>query len=106
MLRQIRDYQRTTQSTVLLVSHSMEDVAGFTDKLLVMSKAKLYCYDDTPVVFRKADELKNMGLRIPQISSVMSVLRSRGVVLPQDIYTVSQAKDAMLALLRKEERPC
>ena len=106
MLRQIREYQQTTQSTVLLVSHSMEDVAGFTEKLLVMSKAKLYCYDDTPAVFRRAEELQQMGLRIPQISSVMGRLRSRGVALPQDIYTVDQAKEAMLSLLRKGERTC
>ncbi|MCR4644987.1 MAG: energy-coupling factor transporter ATPase [Oscillospiraceae bacterium] len=106
MLRQIRDYQKTTQSTVLLVSHSMEDVAGFTEKLLVMSKAKLYCYDDTPAVFRRADELKEMGLRVPQISSVMGALRSKGVELPQDIYTVEQARDAMLSLLRKGEGTC
>ena len=106
MLRQIREYQQTTQSTVLLVSHSMEDVAGFTEKLLVMSHAKLFCYDDTPAVFRRAEELREMGLRIPQISSVMGELRSRGVVLPQDIYTVAQAKEAMLTLLRKGERAC
>ena len=106
MLRQIRDYQKKTQSTVLLVSHSMEDVAEFTDKLLVMSKAKLFCYDDTPTVFRRAEELKNIGLRIPQIASVMAMLRSRGYKLPQDLYTVEQAKSAVLALLRKEAAGC
>ena len=102
MLQQIRDYQRTTKSTVLLVSHSMEDVADFTDKLLVMSKAKLFCYDDTPKVFRRAEELRELGLRVPQIASVMGELRRRGYELPLDLYTVESARDALLALLKKE----
>ena len=101
MLRQIRDYQKKSQSTVFLVSHSMEDVAEFTDKLLVMSKGKLFCYDDTPVVFRRAQELRSLGLRVPQIASVMGKLREKGYALPQDIYTVEQARDALLALLGK-----
>ena len=64
LLRQICDYQKKTQSTVLLVSHSMEDVAEYTQKLLVMNKSKLFCYDDTPAVFRRTEELSAMGLRI------------------------------------------
>ena len=101
MLRQIRDYQKKSQSTVLLVSHSMEDVAEFTDKLLVMSQGKLFCYDDTPKVFRRAEELQGLGLRVPQIASVMGELRKRGYDLPLDLYTVEQAKTALLDLLRK-----
>lgn len=106
MLRQIRDYQRRTQSTILLVSHSMEDVAEFTEKLLVMNHAKLYCYEDTANVFCRADELKEMGLRIPQVASVMSELRRRGAALPEDLYTVSQAREALLRLLGKEYTAC
>lgn len=106
MLQQIRDYQKKTQSTVLLVSHSMEDVAEFTQKLLVMSKAKLFCYDDTAAVFRRSAELREMGLRVPQIASVMEKLRSRGFALPEDLYTVEQARDAMLHLLQKGGSTC
>lgn len=101
MLRQIRDYQKQSQSTVLLVSHSMEDVAEFTDKLLVMSKARLFCYDDTANVFRRAEELRSLGLRVPQIASVMDRLRARGYAIPQDLYTVEAARDALLAMLGK-----
>ena len=106
MLRQIQDYQKKSQSTVLLVSHSMEDVAQFTEKLLVMSQAKLYCYEDTYQVFRRSDELKQLGLRVPQIASVMQSLRKKGYALPQDLYTVESARDALLTLLRKENAPC
>lgn len=106
MLRQIQDYQKKSQSTVLLVSHSMEDVAQFTEKLLVMSQGKLFCYEDTNQVFRRSDELKQLGLRVPQIASVMQSLRKKGYDLPQDLYTVESARDALLKLLRKENASC
>ena len=106
MLSQIRDYQKKSQSTVLLVSHSMEDVAEFTQKLLVMSRAKLFCYEDTYKVFRRADELKQLGLRVPQIASVMTELRKKGYDLPEDLYTVEKAKEAVLTLLRKGAASC
>jgi energy-coupling factor transport system ATP-binding protein len=77
-------------------------VAEFTEKLLVMSKSKLFCFDDTPKVFRRAEELSALGLRVPQIASVMGELRKRGIDLPQDLYTVEAARDAILGLLRKE----
>ncbi len=101
LLRQICDYQKRTKSTVLLVSHSMEDVAEYTEKLLVMNESKLFCYDDTAAVFRRTEELQSMGLRIPQIASVMLELRRKGYDLPEDIYTVEQARDAVLALMQK-----
>ncbi len=106
MLRQIREYQQKTQSTVLLVSHSMEDVAEFTDKLLVMNKGRLFCYDDTPKVFRRAQELRGLGLRVPQIASVMDALRERGFDLPLDLYTVAQACEALLTLLKRGDAAC
>ncbi len=106
MLRQIRDYQKQTKSTVLLVSHSMEDVAEYTEKLLVMDRGRLFCYEDTAAVFRKVEALQEMGLRIPQIASLMLALRQRGCDLPEDIYTVPQAKDALVQLLRKGAVSC
>ncbi|MBQ8928031.1 MAG: energy-coupling factor transporter ATPase [Oscillospiraceae bacterium] len=106
MLRQIRDYQRRTGSTVLLVSHSMEDVAEFTEKLLVMSRSKLYCYEDTALVFRRAQALSEMGLRVPQIASVMGELRRRGYPIPEDVYTVAQAKAAVLSCLKGGSEAC
>ncbi len=107
LLRQICDYQKKSQSTVLLVSHSMEDVAEYTQKLLVMNQSKLFCYDDTPAVFRRVEEICSMGLRIPQIASVMLKLRQMGYDLPEDIFTVEQARDALLQLLQKGGKlPC
>lgn len=106
MLRQIRDYQKRTKSTVLLVSHSMEDVAEFTEKLLVMDRGRLYCYEDTALVFRQTRALREMGLQVPQIAGVMEQLRRRGIRLPEDIYTVEQAKEALLPLLKEGGASC
>ncbi len=106
MLHQIQDYQKKTQSTVLLVSHSMEDVAAFTKKLLVMNQGKLFCYEETEKVFRRTEELKALGLRVPQIASVMQALRKKGYDLPEDLYTVEKARDAVFTLLRKEAASC
>ncbi len=106
LLRQICDYQKKTKSTVMLVSHSMEDVAEYTDKLLVMNQAKLFCYDDTPAVFRRTEELSAMGLRVPQITAVMHTLRRKGYDLPEDIFTAAQARDAILQLLGKGGASC
>ena len=106
MLKQIQNYQKQSKSTVLFVSHSMEDVAEFTEKLLVMSHGKLFCYEDTNLVFRKAEELQALGLKVPQIASVMQMLRKKGYDLPEDLYTVEQAKVAILELLRKGDISC
>ncbi|MDE6777319.1 MAG: energy-coupling factor transporter ATPase [Oscillospiraceae bacterium] len=106
MLKQIQNYQKQSKSTVLLVSHSMEDVAEFTEKLLVMNHGKLFCYEDTNLVFRKAEELQALGLKVPQIASVMQMLRKKGYDLPEDLYTVEQAKLAILELLRKGDISC
>ena len=106
MLKQIQNYQKQSKSTVLFVSPSMEDVAEFTEKLLVMSHGKLFCYEDTNLVFRKAEELQALGLKVPQIASVMQMLRKKGYDLPEDLYTVEQAKVAILELLRKGDISC
>ncbi len=106
MLEQIRDYQRRTQSTVLLVSHSMEDVAIYTQKLLVMNQGELFAYEDTRTVFRKVEALQSMGLRIPQISQVCLALRKKGYPIPEDIYTVEGARQALRELLHKGGDVC
>lgn len=99
----IKEYQQEKKNTVLLVSHSMEDVAKFASKILVMNKSKLFCYDDAAAVFRRADEIEKMGLSVPQITRVFGRLRSMGYDLPKDIYTVEQAKKAVLDIIRSKK---
>ena len=91
ILGQIKHYHEETGSTVLLVSHSMEDVARFAQKILVMNKGEVFCYDTPPAVFARADEIAAIGLSVPQITKVFSILRSRGIDIRGDVYTIEFA---------------
>lgn len=91
ILGQIKHYHDETGSTVLLVSHSMEDVARFAQKILVMNKGEVFCYDTPPAVFARADEIAAIGLSVPQITKVFSMLRSRGIDIRGDVYTIEFA---------------
>lgn len=91
ILGQIKHYHEETGSTVLLVSHSMEDVAKFAQKILVMNKGEVFCYDTPPAVFARADEIAAIGLSVPQITKVFSMLRSRGIDIRGDVYTIEFA---------------
>lgn len=101
ILGEIREYHEEKKNTVLLVSHSMEDVAKYASKILVMNKSKLFCYDDTKMVFRRAEEIAAMGLAVPQITRVVNALKARGIDLGEDIYTVEAAKEAVLSYIGK-----
>ena len=79
----------------------MEDVAKFADKILVMNKAQLFCYDDTPTVFKRADELANMGLAVPQITRVFNRLKQSGIDIRTDVYTTEFARKTILEYLEK-----
>lgn len=87
--------------TVILVSHSMEDVARYVDRLVVMNRGEK-AFDGTPrEVFRHYKELEAMGLAAPQITYVVQALKSRGIPIDEDITTVEEARDAILALRKK-----
>lgn len=101
ILGQIKEYHRQKKSTVLLVSHSMEDVAKFADKILVMNKAKVFCYEDTPEVFKRAEELTEIGLAVPQITRVFNRLKQSGIDIRTDVYTTEFAKKTILEYLEK-----
>lgn len=88
----IRDYHQETGNTVLLVSHSMEDIAKNVSKILVMNESKVFCYDETVKVFHRADELTAMGLAVPQITRVINRLKAMGIDIKDDVYTVGYAK--------------
>ena len=104
LLSQIVRYHKERQNTVLLVSHSMEDIARVADRIVVMNKSKLVMFDETQKVFARGDELEKIGLRIPQITKIMSQLRKRGVDVPEGILTVDSAVDYLLPLIKKESR--
>ncbi len=91
ILEQIKEYHHQTKSTVLLVSHSMEDVAKFATKILVMNHAEVFCYDTPPEVFKRAEELAKIGLSVPQITQVFLKLREKGIDIRSDVYTTEFA---------------
>ena len=90
ILRNIEAYRQAKNAAILMVSHSMDDVARLTDRLLVMCDSRL-AMDDTPkAVFARAEELVEMGLSIPHITQVFLQLRKRGLDV-EPVYTVDQA---------------
>ena len=103
ILEHIKAYHQRTKNTILIVSHSMEDIATFADKILVMNKAKLFCYDDTVNVFARADEISEIGLDVPQITKVFGELKRRGLDFGKEVYTVGYARDLLLRSLKERE---
>lgn len=97
----IKEYHRKTGNTVMIVSHSMEDIARYTKKILVMNKSELFCYDTVENVFRRSEEIEKMGLDVPQITKVFNELKKRGINTDEEVYTVSYAKEIILKLLRE-----
>ncbi|MDD4547088.1 MAG: energy-coupling factor transporter ATPase, partial [Oscillospiraceae bacterium] len=78
VLEQIHNYQAENNATVLLVSHSMEDIARSTKKVLVMNKGKIVMFDETNAVFSRAAELEAMGLAVPSVTRIFMRLREQG----------------------------
>lgn len=103
ILREIRRYHKETGRTVLLVSHSMEDMANCAEKILVMNAGKVFCYDTVENVFRQAKALQGIGLAVPQITRVCMQLREQGIPLSDDIYTVEAAYQQILQLYRQQK---
>lgn len=100
ILEQIAQLQKRQHITVILVSHSMEDVAQFANRLLVIEKGKIVL-DDTPrAVFQHTKQLEKIGLAVPQITRLMQQLSSLGYPLPEDVITVREAKEAIIKMLR------
>ena len=96
ILSHIRQYHERTKNTIMIVSHSMEDIAGFADKILVMNKAKLFCFDETEKVFSRAEEIADIGLDVPQVTRVFLELKRQGLDFGKDVYTVGYARDLLL----------
>lgn len=102
LLSQIVQYHKERKNTVILVSHSMEDIARVADKIIVMNKSNLVMFDKTKEVFSKGRELEKIGLRVPQITKIMLGLREKGFNVPEGILTVDEAMDCISSLLDKE----
>ena len=104
VLKNIADYQRDTQSTVILVTHSMAEIARIAERLIVFSEGRV-AMDGTPgEIFERGPELSAMGLSVPEVTRIAARLRELGVEVPGGIYTMEQLRNAILRL--KGEGEC
>ena len=101
ILSRIRDYHKETKSTVLLVSHSMEDISRNANSILVMNKGRCAMHGSVPEVFDRASELVEMGLDVPYITKVFISLQEKGYPVSRNVYTVEQDKAELMRLLQK-----
>lgn len=102
LLSQIVQYHKKRKNTILLVSHSMEDIARVADRIIVMNKSHLVMFDKTREVFSHGRDLEKIGLRVPQITKIMLELKEKGYDVPDGILTVDEAFSAVSSLLKKE----
>ena len=100
ILAEIHRLYKEENITVILISHSMEDVARLADRLVVMDNGKVIMDDETRKVFQQAQELKRIGLNIPQVTDFMNSFRGKGNNIRTDIYTVEEAFLEMKNYLR------
>lgn len=97
----IEQYRKNTGSTVIVVSHSMEDVAESADKVLVMNKGKVEYFASVDEVFSNAEHLVEIGLNVPEITKVFLTLKKQGYDVRTDIYSVNEAKAELLRLFKE-----
>ena len=97
----IEQYRKNTGSTVIVVSHSMEDVAESADKVLVMNKGRVEYFASVDEVFSNAERLVEIGLNVPEITKVLLALKKQGYDVRTDIYSVNEAKAELLRLFKE-----
>ncbi len=102
MIRGLHDQDGTT---VVMVSHSMDDVAALATRLVVMSRGELVATGAPRDIFRQVTMMESIGLGVPEAAKLCALLRARGVPLPDDLYTIDEVRDHLLRLW-KGEAPC
>lgn len=98
ILKSLRSYRDETGAAVLIVSHSMEDMAKTADKLLVMNRGKVEMFDSVRNVFKNSKRLSEIGLDIPEVTKIASRLIAQGIDVPSDVLTVKELADAVAKL--------
>lgn len=96
ILSLVRTYRDQTGSTVIFVSHSMEDVAKTADKVLVLNHSHVAMFGTVSEVYSRTDELEEMGLTVPQITKIFRALHDRGFDVSPSVFTVSQGADELM----------
>lgn len=100
LLMRLKRLHKEKGTTIILVSHSMEDIADTVDKVMVMSKGELVAFGTVNEVFSKSQLLTSIGLDTPQICSVIDFLKSEGYDVPDDVYSVEKAADVICSIIK------
>lgn len=98
LIKLIKDYREQTGSAVVVVSHSMEDIASLADKVIVMNNSRIEMQGTVDEVYSRGEELRSIGLNIPEITEIFLRLRARGFDVPANVYTVEQGAAILKAL--------
>lgn len=104
LLSRIADYHKNKKNTVILVSHSMEDIAKIADRILVMSQGQNVMFDSTRNVFSKGKELEKIGLRVPQITKIMMLLKEKGIQTDTSVITVEEGLRNIVSILSDNKK--
>jgi len=98
VMKIIKDYRDAYNATVIIISHSMEDMAILADKLLVMNKGSLFMFDTTEKVFSRKEDLRSIGLNVPIVTRVFSILKEKGLPVNDNVFTVESAVEQLKTL--------
>ncbi len=101
LINLIKDYRKQTGSTVIIVSHSMEDIAEMADRVIVMNNSCVAMQGSVDEVYSRGDELRAMGLNVPEITEIFAKLRAKGLDVPANVYTVEQGAAILRKLLER-----
>ncbi len=101
LINLIKNYRNQTGSTVIIVSHSMEDIAEMADRVIVMNKSSVAMQGTVDEVYSRGDELRSMGLNVPEITEIFSKLRAKGIDVPSNVYTVEQGAEILRNLMER-----
>ena len=101
LINLIKNYRNQTGSTVVIVSHSMEDIAEMADRVIVMNKSSVAMQGSVDEVYSRGDELRLMGLNVPEITEIFAKLREKGIDVPANVYTVEQGAEILRNLMER-----
>ena len=101
LIEMINNYREKTGSTVVIVSHSMEDIARMADRLIVMNKGEVAMDGTLNEVFSQSDRLAEIGLDVPEITKIFAEIKKRGIDVPLDVYSLDRAEEVIRSMLRE-----
>ncbi|MBQ9941333.1 MAG: energy-coupling factor transporter ATPase [Clostridia bacterium] len=104
ILERIRNYQKQKNNTIILISHSMEDISEYADEIAVLKNSKVLCSGTVDTVFRNAELIRSNGLAIPKITEIMLELKHRGFPVSDGIYTTSDAHKEIIRLINSYKK--